>query len=506
MSTRGFTSLSNLSIRHLLVFIAVVVAAIVLWVSMDNAENQESTESDDSTPTTNASTGESSNPRAESNEESQLESEEPTSQKISGLERFKPENVIGNLDCHATYGQGEANGLAAVTFNSKDGSETAIVDENGIIDIVNTEYFIAGSHEIGRRPDGSLIFAFNTSLWQQETNTWNTPALVIQDRNVIYETLDASRVLLAADGSSFVVHEPTSIGSSRLVIRDLNSDTEAHITLPPELSPSEVGESSHYLQYSSDYSEIFFAPYRFFQNGATYWYMNVGEDELKSATLESVHYAVLTSTEHGYFVNEPPMSSSEEDFNSWEITSRIIDRTTGKTEDIWRTTVNIPEFENKLIWTKNGNWLVLNGGDSVVIDNRIGKEVFKFPAHSNPDAVLQRLSASLEEHGNGNDVGNLKSGGFFKDYLVYRREYGSIDECWRHAQKPNGFEKCRQELFERGSYRIFLDYYDLSSIEYDSPPDYTIKGRAYLPCAEASLPFRGFSEKDGELVYLTSSN
>lgn len=357
------------------------------------------------------------------------ESAESSSSELRGLARFTPANVIGNLDCNATYGQGEAHGLVAVIFSSKNGTDIAIVDENGIIDIVNSEYFIAGSREIGRRPDGSILLAFRTTKWHQETQTWDYPALVFQGRNIIYETTNASSIMLAGDGSSFVVEEPTSISSSRLVIRDMNADVESHVALPPELSSADGFSGSHHLRYSPDYTEIFFTPKDEFLDGGTYWYMKVGEDELRSVTLESVYYAVLTSTKHGYFVSEPPMSSNEDDFDSWEISSRNIDRATGKTEDIWRTTVNIPEFAKKLNWSTNENWLVVNGGDSLVIDNRKAKEVFKFPAHSNPDAVVQRLSASLKEHGNGDDVGSLRSGGFFEDYLVYRREYGSIDEC-----------------------------------------------------------------------------
>lgn len=152
---------------------------------------------------------------------------------------FTPERVILNVECRMRTGRGDAKDVAVLTFFDENGTEFTVLGDSGALARGRTD-FRGHKTRIGQRADGSVVFGLgdlrlNSGVFR-EADT-DEPVKIYHNDLVIYETSKAWNFGVADDGTSFFAHEPAPGGASRLVVRDLDRDTQVEYDLGTRLSP-----------------------------------------------------------------------------------------------------------------------------------------------------------------------------------------------------------------------------------------------------------------------------
>ncbi len=259
---------------------------------------------------------------------------------------FTPERVILNVGCRMRMGEGAAKEVAVLTFLDENGTEFAVLGDTGALARGRID-FRANHARIGLRADGSIVYGFgdlrlNSKVFREEST--DEPVRIFHNDHVVYETNKAWDFGVADDGTSFFVHEPAPGGASRLVVRDLDRNTQVEYDLDTRLTPVSDYSVGHTLGYSNDGSEVVFMSAQEDSSGMGVYYFYPVEDTAKPRriTVEAGWAALLTSSENGYFVDSPDDLEPHEFGDVWQVTRRRIDVSNGETEDLWSRRLRIP--------------------------------------------------------------------------------------------------------------------------------------------------------------------
>lgn len=221
-------------------------------------------------------------------------------------EAFAPDEVIGNLDCAmavgglendtavvllprergiALRGTAKADGsfarAASPSLTLAEGSRFAVVDREGHVfgDVLP---FTPNHKHLGRRADGSVVVGFgDLRLNSKRFRAPETPepVRIYVDGHVVYSTDKAADFRIAADGSSFFVKELLPAGTSRLVVRDLDSGALEHIEIGNALDPRNDYEGAYGMWYSRDFREVQVSPLHLDRAFGAYRFYRVGGGE-----------------------------------------------------------------------------------------------------------------------------------------------------------------------------------------------------------------------------------
>lgn len=421
---------------------------------------------------------------------------------------FTPEQVILNVECRMRTGRGDAKDVAILTFFDENGTEFTVLDDSGALARGRVD-FRGHKTRIGQRADGSVVFGLgdlrlNSKVFR-EADT-DEPVKIYHNDLVIYETSKAWDFEVADDGTSFFVHEPAPGGASRLVVRDLDTDTQEEYDLGTRFTPVSDYSRDHTVSYSSDSSEVVFMSAQEDSSGMGIYYFYPVEDTNKPRriTVEGGWSALLTSSENGYFVDSPDDVDPHEFGDVWQVTRRRIDASNDEVVDLWSKRLHIRKHDGELSISQDGQWLGLSGYEYKVLNTETGETVFSYPSAGDPEAKLARLLPVLPEGATVDDLGRESFVGFEGNTLVVYRTYGDTEACSTEPGEPWDpvrYRECIKEQRLLGRYQEFYDIYEMDSIQLDSSPSYTVEVYSESDCGPANGRWRGLLERDGELVY-----
>lgn len=205
-----------------------------------------------------------------------------------GLSRFSPERILGNVNCRMLIGNKSASGIGLVVLPSEDESEFAVFGPDGLV-FGGSVPFKAHNFDIGRRADGGILVGLadlrlNSGVFRPRQT--DEPLRIFLDGHVIYETQKALDFNIASMGTSFVVHEPTSVGASRLLIRDIDHGTEERVDRPYiRTNDYDPGVS---LGYSLDETEVVLVSSGEDSRGrGRYWFYSIKDGVSRRISVDS---------------------------------------------------------------------------------------------------------------------------------------------------------------------------------------------------------------------------
>ena len=436
-----------------------------------------------------------------------IKNEEPISVGVQRLDLFTPEHTILNVDCQMVTGAKSASSVALLTLATQDGASFSVLDETGQLSGGKLD-FRPNHLRIGRRADGSVLYGvgdlrLNSKFFRPRDS--DEPVRIYHDSHLIYESDKAWDFGISHDGSSFFVHQPSSGGTSRLIVRNLKDGTQVEYELDSSLTPVSDYSMEYASGYSMDGSEVVFKPAHADAMGrGVYWFYPVGEGRARRITVEGMWAALLTSSEHGYFVDYPDDLDPHDVGSEWKVTRRRLDPSRGDAEELWSSRLTVRHYGGGLSLSENGKWLGLSGWDYKVLETESGETIFDFPYSGKPQARLNRLTPVLAEAASVTDMGSLGHMGFKGNFLVGYRTVGDASSCSKkHGEKWDRVKerKCLRDLRLRGLYRSFFDIYNMSSIELNGTPSYSIEVYPESNCRPASSGWKGLVELDGSLGF-----
>ena len=393
---------------------------------------------------------------------------------------FKPQEVIGNHDCRFRAGWGNAAGRGLVLLPEEGGTRFEVLDGEGRI-FGDTLPFVPNHYQLTRHTDGSVLTGFGdlrlNSLVSRPEET-PEPVRIYRDGSMIYETEKAWNFGLAPDGSAFFVVEPTAGMASRLVIHNLNQDTEYHQDLGYAYTPS-FDELPYGIRFTANSAEVMMFP-SFVTGGKSHIFFPANGEDRRQITLEGRGAAVFESMHRGYYAfpqgkNEPWLIQKKE--------FRWADESGSPgTMDVWSQEINLERFSETMRLSNDGAWLILKAWVIQVLDTQTGETVFTWP-HASPydQEQLARLSTVLPPDATIADVGGVGSLNIFDDQLLLYRKV------------------------ERSAMRFdySFDVFDMTGIVPDSKPNFRVPVSWGDRCLEGDFALRGLQDVDGALTYLT---
>lgn len=421
---------------------------------------------------------------------------------------LSPAEVLGNLECEMASGRGAAAGTALVVLPHGAGAKFSVVDRDGAV-AGGVVPFRPNHYRLGRRADGTPLVglgALRLNSKRSRSPDSPEPVRIYLGETLIYESNKAEQFLIARDASSFVVHEPSGGGASRLVVRDLALGEERHIDLGTyETSNAPEGGYSIYYTLGDKEVAVYDSEQADANGRGTYWFYPVGEGPARRVTVEDVFGALVVSSREAYFA-DPKGGRKNRRQGVWRVSKHRIDANKGTTEELWHNVLETP-FHGMLSLSDDGRWLGVHGWDFHVLNTQSGESVFEYPRVGAVDRRLAMLSSVLGPDATPADIGGLSSIGFRDNVMRFYRVFGST-EC----STPPGEEydalrhrQCVRDHRERGSFKEVYDVYDLDTLTADSQPAYRAEVFRETSCMEGDVPFRGLQNVDGKLTYLTKT-
>ena len=422
---------------------------------------------------------------------------------------LRPAEVLGNLECGMVPGWGAAAGTALVVVPHGPGAKFSAVDRDGAV-FGDTVPFRPNHYSLGRREDGTPLVglgALRLNSNQFRSPDSPEPVHIYFGGQLIYESNKAWDFLIARDASSFVVHEPSGGGASRLVVRDLARGEERHIDLGTRLMSVHAYESGLFIDYALGDQEIIVKQLEHSDSRGigTYWFYPVGEGRSQRITIKGGSSALVVSSREAYFMEQPDEAAR---WGVWRITKRRLDIGAGTTEDLWSNVLDLRGGGDLRIISDDGRWLGVHGWDFHVLNAENGESVFEYPhAVGTEDRQLAMLSSVLGPDASPADIGPLVNITFRGNGMWFLRHFGSL-KCkellgeWEPYDTVR-FRQCVRDHRERGLYKAVYDVYDLDTLAADSQPAYRTEIFPETSCMEGNMPLRGLQNVDGKLTYLT---
>ena len=418
---------------------------------------------------------------------------------------LRPEEVLGNLECDmaSVPGQGGAAAAALVVLPHGAGARFSVVDRDGAV-AGGVVPFRPNHYQLGRRADGAPLVglgALRRNSKRFRSPDSSEPVRIYLGGKLIYESNKARGFLIARDASSFVVHEPSDAGASRLVVRDLALGEERYIDLGTRATPTNAYEGGPSIYYAMGGKEIaVYLPASSDAGGlGTYWFYPVGEGRPQRIAIEDVYSALVFSSREAYFV-EP----QGEGRRFWRASKRRIDADKGTTEELWHNVLEMDHFYGDLDISRDGRWLGVEGWTFHVLDTWSGESVFEYPRIGTVDRQRAMLSSVLGPGATRADIGNLVGIGFEDNVMRFHRILGSA-KCLTPPGEEYDALRYRQCVRERDGFREVYDVYDLDTLTAYSQPAYREEVFRETNCVEGDMPFRGLQNVDGKLAYLTKT-
>ena len=282
-----------------------------------------------------------------------------------------------------------------------EGSRFAVLGKDG--HLFGDELPFTPNHQrLGRRADGSVVAGFGdlrANSKQFRAPGTPEPVRIYLDGRVVYSTDRAYDFQIAADGSSFLVHELLGGGRSRLVVHDLDRGTVEHIEMGRALKPHNEYEGAFRIWYSRDFREVQVAPLHFDRALGTYRFypLDGGEGgavrEVRLGTsaesdfeqpaaanvqLPETHSARFASSEVAFFADRVTVGNVITG-EPWRISRLEFDYDEGVAKTLWSREILFRGFSGRMTLSPNGAWLSLGAWTIRVLDTATGHTVFEFP-------------------------------------------------------------------------------------------------------------------------------
>ena len=271
-----------------------------------------------------------------------------------------------------------------------EGSRFAVLDRNGHLfgDVLP---FTPNHKRLGRRADGSVVVGFGdlrANSKQFRPPDTPEPVRIYVDGQIVYSTDKADDFRIAADGSSFFVHELLPGGMSRLVVRDLDSGALERIEMGQALKPRNEYEGAYGLWYTRDFREVQIAPLHLDHAFGTYRFYRVGGGEggavrevrlgagvksdyeqpaAASAQVPETHSAWFASSETAYFADRVSVGNLTMG-EPWRISRLAFDYGADHGEGVakkeWIRDIRFRGFNGRMTLSPNGAWLPCMRGRS----------------------------------------------------------------------------------------------------------------------------------------------
>ena len=443
---------------------------------------------------------------------------------LSDHAELAPGEVLGNPDCRLLAGREPAADLALVVVPTDSGARFAVLGGAGEI-FGDSLPFVPHRFHVGRRVDGTVVAAvadlrLNSGVYRDPDTP--EPVRIYVDGHVAYETNKAWNFGVAPDGSSFYVQEPMAGDASRLLVRNLDSGTEAHFDLGTDYAPANSYDPGYLVRYAQPTGEVMFAGwgdhgrglYRFYPvEGGKAREIRIGpinpsiEGSRADIVIDDGVFMVrVVSSGEGYFAYSPATWARTGDPETWRIVRRRFGyRDDPTVEDVWSREISLAGYGGTMIESDDGRWLGLNAWDFVLLDAVTGETVFAYPKVDKA-AELARLSTVLPSGATIGDVGAVTSASFRGSHLMLYRQIGSTRSCSVSDENPKSghgqYYDCVADLRRRGLYRTVLDVFDLERLELDSKPIFRVDYDDRDQCAIGDFPLRGLQVREGRLTFL----
>lgn len=212
----------------------------------------------------------------------------------------------------------------------------------------------------------------------------------------------------------------------------------------------------------------------------------------------------MTSSENGYFIDQPNEFTRRDIGDGWRVSRRKIDPSTGISETVWSQTLKDDHLSSYIRLSQNSKWLGTSGREFTVFDTETGGIVFTHPEVTYRATEFSRLRSILPENATIADVGNLGGIDFVNNSLVTYRTRGNTDPCNRKPGEKydnTKWRECIKELRKQGRYRTYYDVYEMDNIELESSPSYRTEVYRESNCMPTNTNWRGLLNINGELAY-----
>ena len=422
------------------------------------------------------------------------------------------DRVIDQWDCRLFAGIARASHLGVVRLPSENGAEYAVLDSTGVL-FEGTLPFSPHHVRVGMRSDSSVLVGFgdlrlNSGDFRPVDS--REPVRILHDNQVIFKSDKVLDFDIASDGSSFAVHEPTPGGTTRLIIRNLDTGKQSHYDLETRFEPINDYERGYMLRYAIDEKEIVFEPSHVDALGlGTYWFYPVGEGEVHEVSISTGISAVLASSTEGYFTEYATESDRGEVESSYVVYRRAMNPSTAETKVMWKRELSLKHYYGTMSLSDNGKWMALKAWNLEILDTNTGESVFRFPMAGNPKERLRRLSSVVPENTRSDELGRLGGSTFSGDKLIFHWAKGNTLACATrsgHEYDAKKHNECVQDLGVRGLYSKFYDVFDLSSVGIDGGPSYRVTRNLDSACSIRTPPFKGLGVDGDELKYFSLHN
>ena len=271
--------------------------------------------------------------------------------------RILKSDVIDNIDCQLTSGYGAARDVGVVTVPRGEVTNFAVLSPSGTR-FGDSLPFEPNRVRLGVSSDGSTVVGFGDLRGgggEFKPPNAPEPIRILRDNQTIFESEKVWNFDIAADASSFIVHEPDSDGTSTLIARNLTTDNEVRHDLGTLFTPVNAYERDYWLQYSRDFSEAVFVPAHADSWGVgKHWFYPIYEGTRRRITVESVLSAVSMNSEEWYFVEYPDKSLLKKDRIAWPVVRKQLDPKNNIEQIIWKRMVELERYSGSIELSLNG--------------------------------------------------------------------------------------------------------------------------------------------------------
>ena len=443
----------------------------------------------------------------------QIEDQSSThSRHISAEIRLLKSQIIDNIECHLTAGYGNAREIGVVEIPRGDGTDFAVLNPTGTV-FSGTLPFHPTWTRIGAGQDDSIVVGFaelRGGGWEFKPPDAPEPIRILRGNETIFESEKVWDFDVAADASSFFVHQPGPNGTSKLIVRNLSTDEEVHHDLGTRFTPVNAYESDYMPKYSIDFNEAVFIPaYADARGIGKHWFYPVSEGKNRRITVENVLSALSANSKEWYFVEYPAdRSVLKDDRIAWPVYRKQLDPARNEEKVIWHRMIELEHFNGSMELSLNGKWLGLSAWNYVVLDTQTGETRFEFQTVHDNEGQLARLRPVLPADATVSEIGSLGSGRFLGDYVLFYSNRGNATACSRDRIVPYNrttYRTCLREQRLQNKYRWFHYVFDMNNVSIDSSPIFRREFFRDTECSIANSPLPGLRVNNGVLAYGSAS-